>query len=423
MDDRETGNELSGLAAALVFIGLGVFLFIISMLFSSGAFGENTMLYKVQDAIASVIGGGLIFTGDVTLALSIMLIFQGFSLFTHKGISVILYSLWLFVPFFLVVSALHPSEGLIPAAIGSLLGKLPAIPVIISLLITIAIRAVMTLRPAPKRDLDSGRKMIGRDKQYLLEAPDMKEEYDRAEAECARLNNEIAIRERTIAELSESIEKLSKVKPVETETEKENLELKERAEKLEHELKVQGIIRSADTPSAPEYQALAKKHKELLALTPAELKKETKKLKGYQQYAKQSGAVGSVKSLVDEMEAYTFAPVSFIVKNGKGSKKVISSDKLVIPPFSEDQAMRIARAETEGYAKSGYRFSSFEENLEITGTKLPITYFDFIVPWCKDISYDDEENAESLFLWDFHFKYAPDRSLSPYTGPRQKRQD
>ena len=70
-----------------------------------------------------------------------------------------------------------------------------------------------------------------------------------------------------------------------------------------------------------------------------------------------------MKSLVDEMEAYTFAPVSFIVKNGKGSKKVISSDKLVIPAFSEDQAMRIARAETEGYAKSGYRFSSFEENL------------------------------------------------------------
>ena len=103
MDDKETGNELSGLAAALIFIGLGVFLFIISMLFSSGAFGENTMLYKVQNAIASVIGGGLIFTGDVTLALSIMLIFQGFSLFTHKGISVILYSLWLFVPFFLVV--------------------------------------------------------------------------------------------------------------------------------------------------------------------------------------------------------------------------------------------------------------------------------------------------------------------------------
>ena len=86
MDDKETGNELSGLAAALIFIGLGVFLFIISMLFSSGAFGENTMLYKVQNAIASVIGGGLIFTGDVTLALSIMLIFQGFSLFTHKGI-------------------------------------------------------------------------------------------------------------------------------------------------------------------------------------------------------------------------------------------------------------------------------------------------------------------------------------------------
>ena len=151
MDDKETGNELSGLAAALIFIGLGVFLFIISMLFSSGAFGENTMLYKVQNAIASVIGGGLIFTGDVTLALSIMLIFQGFSLFTHKGISVILYSLWLFVPFFLVVSALHPSKGLLPAAIGSLLGRLPAIPVIISLLITIAIRAIMTLRPAPKR--------------------------------------------------------------------------------------------------------------------------------------------------------------------------------------------------------------------------------------------------------------------------------
>ena len=84
---------------------------------------------------------------------------------------------------------------------------------------------------------------------------------------------------------------------------------------------------------------------------------------------------------------------------------------------------RMKPYEAEGYAKSGYRFSSFEENLEITGTKLPITYSDFIVPWCKDISYDDEENAESLFLWDFHFKYAPDRSLSPYTGPRQKRQD
>ena len=166
---------------------------------------------------------------------------------------------------------------------------------------------------------------------------------------------------------------------------------------------------------------MAKKRKELLALTPAELRKETKKLKGYQQYTKQDGKTGSVKALVDEMECYTFAPVSFIVKNSKGNRKIISSDNLVIPAFSEDQAMRLARAETEGYSKSGYRFSSFEEKLEITGTKLPIAYQDFVVPWCKDITYDDEENADTLFLWDFHFKFAPDRGLTPYIAAKQKR--
>ena len=419
MDDRE--YDISGLVIALTYIGLGVFLFIISMMFASGAFSEQTALYKVQTAIASLIGGDIVFKGDVTLALSILLILQGFSLFLSRGLGVILYSLWIFVPFFMVVSIFRPETGMIPRAISAAFGQSSLTPVMISLLLTIAARAAMTLRPAPGRNIDESRKMIERRKQYLLEAPDIKEEYEKSEAERTRLNEEIIQRDIKITELSEAIAKLSSIKPVETETEKENLELKERAEKLEHELKIQGIIRSADTPAAPEYQALAKKRKELLALTPAELRKETKKLKGYQQYTKQDGKTGSVKALVDEMECYTFAPVSFIVKNSKGNRKIISSDNLVIPAFSEDQAMRLARAETEGYSKSGYRFSSFEEKLEITGTKLPIAYQDFVVPWCKDITYDDEENADTLFLWDFHFKFAPDRGLTPYIAAKQKR--
>ena len=419
MDDRE--YDISGLVIALTYIGLGVFLFIISMMFASGAFSEQTALYKVQTAIASLIGGDIVFKGDVTLALSILLILQGFSLFLSRGLGVILYSLWIFVPFFMVVSIFRPEIGMIPRAISAAFGQSSLTPVMISLLLTIAARAAMTLRPAPGRNIDESRKMIERRKQYLLEAPDIKEEYEKSEAERTRLNEEIIQRDIKITELSEAIAKLSSIKPVETETEKENLELKERAEKLEHELKIQGIIRSADTPADPEYQALAKKRKELLALTPAELRKETKKLKGYQQYTKQDGKTGSVKALVDEMECYTFAPVSFIVKNSKGNRKIISSDNLVIPAFSEDQAMRLARAETEGYSKSGYRFSSFEEKLEITGTKLPIAYQDFVVPWCKDITYDDEENADTLFLWDFHFKFAPDRGLTPYIAAKQKR--
>ena len=419
MDDRE--YDISGLVIALTYIGLGVFLFIISMMFASGAFSEQTALYKVQTAIASLIGGDIVFKGDVTLALSILLILQGFSLFLSRGLGVILYSLWIFVPFFMVVSIFRPETGMIPRAISAAFGQSSLTPVMISLLLTIAARAAMTLRPAPGRNIDESRKMIERRKQYLLEAPDIKEEYEKSEAERTRLNEEIIQRDIKITELSEAIAKLSSIKPVETETEKENLELKERAEKLEHELKIQGIIRSADTPADPEYQALAKKRKELLALTPAELRKETKKLKGYQQYTKQDGKTGSVKALVDEMECYTFAPVSFIVKNSKGNRKIISSDNLVIPAFSEDQAMRLARAETEGYSKSGYKFSSFEEKLEITGTKLPIAYQDFVVPWCKDITYDDEENADTLFLWDFHFKFAPDRGLTPYIAAKQKR--
>ena len=419
MDDRE--NDVPGLSIALIYIGLGVFLFIISMLSASEAFGEQTLLYKVQDTIASLIGGGILFTGDVTLALSILLIFQGFSLFINRGIAIVLYSLWSFIPFSMIVAVLSPEKGIIPDAVSSVLGPSPMIPVMISLLLTIAGRALMTLWPAPRRNIDESRKMIESRRQYLLEAPDIREEYERSEAECLRLNEELTKRDMKITELSEAIAKLSEIKPVETETEKENLELKERAEKLEHELRIQGIIRSADTPMDPEYQTLAKKHKELLALTPAELKRETKKLKGYQQYTKPDGKTASVKALIEEMECYTFAPVSFIVKNSKGNKKIISSDKLAVPAFSEEQAMRIARAETEGYSKSGYKFSSFEEKLEITGTKLPIVSSDFIVPWYKDISYDDEENADTLFLWDFHFKYAPDRGLIPYTGPKQRR--
>ena len=419
MDDRD--NDIPGLAIALAYIGLGVFLFIISMLSASNAFSEQTVLYRVQETIASLIGGGILFTGEVTLALSILLILQGFSLFLSRGIAIVLYSLWTLVPFSLVVAILDPEKGIIPEAIASVLGPAPIIPVMLSLLLTIACRALMTLRPAPKRNIDESRKMIESRKQYLLEAPDMKEEYERSEAECIRLNEELTKRDLRITELSEAIAKLSEVRPVETETEKENLELKERAEKLERELMVQGVIRSADSPSEPDYQTLMKKRKELLALTPAELRKETKKLRGYQQYSKQDGKATAVKALIDEMECYTFAPVSFIVKNSKGNKKIISSDKLVVPAFSEEQAMRIARAETEGYSKSGYRFSSFEEGLEITGTKLPVSFSDFVVPWCKDVSYDDEETADMLFLWDFHFKYAPDRGLMPCIGPAKRK--
>ena len=308
-------------------------MYIISMMFASGAFSEQTALYKVQTAIASLIGGDIVFKGDVTLALSILLILQGFSLFLSRGLGVILYSLWIFVPFFMVVSIFRPETGMIPRAISAAFGQSSLTPVMISLLLTIAARAAMTLRPAPGRNIDESRKMIERRKQYLLEAPDIKEEYEKSEAERTRLNEEIIQRDIKITELSEAIAKLSSIKPVETETEKENLELKERAEKLEHELKIQGIIRSADTPADPEYQALAKKRKELLALTPAELRKETKKLKGYQQYTKQDGKTGSVKALVDEMECYTFAPVSFIVKNSKGNRKIISSDNPLLLPL------------------------------------------------------------------------------------------
>ena len=85
------------------------------------------------------------------------------------------------------------------------------------------------------------------------------------------------------------------------------------------------------------------------------------------------------------------------------------------------EAEELAIKEIEGYSKGGYKFSAYETKPEVTGTKLPIASSDFVMPWIKDITYDDPETADTLFLWDFHFKYAPDRKLTPYTGARPRK--
>lgn len=419
---KEEEQKLHHLIPALVFIGTGLCLFIISMLYAMSPGEDGSVLSGLNIWVSSIIGNAIVFKGDVTIALSLLLIFQGLSLFQNRGHGGILYALWLFIPFFLIVTALGPEEGQIPVALNSVFSDTLIVPLTISLIITMLFRALLVMH-MPGKDEEPGKeqKQIGRDRQLLLEAPDLRKNYEKAEAERARLNDELMVRERRITELNEAIAKLSEVKPADSVMEKENLELKERAEKLEHELQVQGIIRSASEDAAADYTSLSKKRKELMALTPLELKNATKKLKGYQLYRKPDGNIENVKGLVDEMEAYTFSSMSFIIRNSKGSRKVIASEDLVVPAFSEKEAEELAIKEIEGYSKGGYRFSAYETKPEVTGTKLPIASSDFVMPWIKDITYDDPETADTLFLWDFHFKYAPDRKLTPYTGARPRK--
>ena len=122
----------SGITAVMIAIGVlflsaGLMLFIAPLFWNSGIGYEGT--YMLRDCVREVIGKGIAIDDDSSIALALILIFQGIRLMERRNRSIgsLLYSLWLLIPALLAISTLDSAPGSLPRLLSSILpGDPPA---------------------------------------------------------------------------------------------------------------------------------------------------------------------------------------------------------------------------------------------------------------------------------------------------------
>ncbi len=405
MTDKHTDAEKASLIFGGILALLSVSLFIITLLAISGAFPEGSRIYAIYGTITYVIGDGMVFMGDVPFALCIFLLYQAFRLMERRKFSRarVLYSLWLFVPYTLIVSALCPN-GLIPDAIRSVFLQVPAIPIILSIILSIIFRSFITV--AGGDEVVTGRALDIPDKVLLPKEETPAEDILRTVLDkAAKMEDSLQEKDIRIAELEQKLEKLN----LDTTIQNQRFEIKDRIQKLA-------------LSGEPTYQSLSRKRKELMKIDANDLRSETKNLKGFTAYTSKSGEVNTFTGYINNMESFIFSPIEFEIENSRKTRKVISFESVAVPAFSENQAKEILIKEIEEYSKGGYKFSRLSAEPEMTESR-SVSYDDFVLPWySKELSYSGKDAQDTYFMWDFHFKYSADRDLEPrYSGKSRKR--
>ena len=116
----------SGITAVMIAIGVlflsaGLMLFIAPLFWNSGIGYEGT--YMLRDCVREVIGKGIAIDDDSSIALALILIFQGIRLMERRNRSIgsLLYSLWLLIPALLAISTLDSAPGSLPRLLSSIL--------------------------------------------------------------------------------------------------------------------------------------------------------------------------------------------------------------------------------------------------------------------------------------------------------------
>ena len=395
----------SGITAVMIAIGVlflsaGLMLFIAPLFWNSGIGYEGT--YMLRDCVREVIGKGIAIDDDSSIALALILIFQGIRLMERRNRSIgsLLYSLWLLIPALLAISTLDSAPGSLPRLLSSILPGDPPAPLFLSMILTILFRMLLSMT----RSVSHGYAAED-ERRKALPAPRTKAE-TRPEPLELEVVDEIPVMAEAVTEA---------VNPENTEENAEEA-ASSSIDTSEALALMEKLLKDADT--AATYQTLVRKRKKLLSLPVESLSKATNSIRGFRVYREEDGSLGNIEDEMAGMIIYEFSPFTIIAMNKKDAIRRIDVRDLSIPAFSMEQAMELAKADVEGYSKGGYAYSALEGELTIAGKRLNVERRDFLVPWYrKELSYDDLMTADKLFAWDFRLKYGLERGLTPYLTP------
>lgn len=394
-----------GITAAMVAIGVlflsaGLLLFMAPLFWNSGIGYEGT--YALRDCIREMIGKGIAIDDDSSIALALILIFQGIRLLERRSrtIGSLLYSLWLPIPALLAISTLDSAPGSLSLMISAVLPGNPPAPLFLSVILTILFRMLLSMT----RSVSQG--YAAEDGRKALPAPRTKAD-GRPEPLELEVIDEVPV---MAEESSEEIRDEAEEAAGDAGTGSEDDSIQEALELMRK------LLKDADT--AATYQTLVRKRKKLLSLPVESLSKATNAIRGFRVYREEDGSLGNIEDEMAGMIVYAFSPFTIITLNKKDAIRRIDVRDLSMPAFSMEQAMELARAAVEGYSKGGYAYSALEGELMIAEKRLNVERRDFLVPWYrKELSYDDLMTADKLFAWDFRLKYGLERGLTPYLTP------
>ena len=384
------------IAAGALFLATGLLLFISPLFWNSGVGYEGT--YALRDGIRELIGKGIAIDDDSTIALALILIFQGIRLMEKRNrtIGSLLYTFWLLIPALLAISTLDSAPGSLPRLISAILPGDPPAPLFLSIFLTILFRMLLSMAGNVNLDYED------KEERKALPEPRTKHETRPKPLELEVID-EIPI-------VAEPITESKATEETADDSKEEKTSNDDVAEALEVMRK---LLKDADSPAT--YQVLVRKRKKLLSLPVESLSKATNSIRGLRVYMEEDGTLGNIEDEMAGMIVYMFSPFTLIAISKKDNIKRIAVGDLAIPAFSIEQAIRLARIAIEGYSKGGYSYSALEGELAIAEKRLNVERRDFLVPWYrKELSYDDLMTADKLFAWDFRLKYGLERGLRPY---------
>ena len=417
-------EQRKGLVAAVALITLGLAVFTLTL-------GSFITASRGYEWLAAVFGGRVRVEGDGLFALSVLLLIQGFRLFGpgRQDLRSVFFSLWLFIPFYLVLSLFASADqGLLVAGLVKIAGGANRLllPALSSLVLTVPLFLICSgsKKAAPKAD--AAVKKVTVETVKTVEA--------KPEPAAKKLAAEKKAETVKAAPKAEAAVKKVTAGPVKTVEIKAEPDLKKAALEKKAETAVKQAQKKEASEKTPEtqsppidrdtevallvakilkangkddgtYKSLQRKRKECLKLTQQEREAHSR---SYSVYKASDGRTGTIQDIMKALTPFMFA-VSFETVNSKGQKKILSYEGFVVPAFSVEEAEKLAMAEIRAYSKGGYVYTKLREVPMATGTKEGLTYEDFLLPWVSDtLQYDKDA---SLFVWDFLLKYSKDRQL------------
>ena len=413
-------EQRKGLVAAVALITLGLAVFTLTL-------GSFITASRGYEWLAAVFGGRVRVEGDGLFALSVLLLIQGFRLFGpgRQDLRSVFFSLWLFIPFYLVLSLFASADqGLLVAGLVKIAGGANRLllPALSSLVLTVPLFLICSgskkTAPAVKKVTVETVKTVEAKPEPAAKKPAAEK---KAETVKAAPKAEAAVKKVTAGPV--------KTVEIKAEPDVKKAALEKRAESaVKQAQKKEASEKTPETQSPPidrdtevallvakilkangkddgTYKSLQRKRKECLKLTQQEREAHSR---SYSVYKASDGRTGTIQDIMKALTPFMFA-VSFETVNSKGQKKILSYEGFVVPAFSVEEAEKLAMAEIRAYSKGGYVYTKLREVPMATGTKEGLTYEDFLLPWVSDtLQYDKDA---SLFVWDFLLKYSKDRQL------------
>lgn len=408
-------EQRKGLVAAVALITLGLAVFTLTL-------GSFITASRGYEWLAAVFGGRVRVEGDGLFALSVLLLIQGFRLFGpgRQDLRSVFFSLWLFIPFYLVLSLFASADqGLLVAGLVKIAGGANRLllPALSSLVLTVPLFLICSgsKKTAPKAE--AAVKTVEAKPEPAAKKPAAEK---KAETVKAAPKAEAAVKKVTAGPV--------KTVEIKAEPDVKKAALEKKAETVKQAQKKEASEKTPETQSPPidrdtevallvakilkangkddgTYKSLQRKRKECLKLTQQEREAHSR---SYSVYKASDGRTGTIQDIMKALTPFMFA-VSFETVNSKGQKKILSYEGFVVPAFSVEEAEKLAMAEIRAYSKGGYVYTKLREVPMATGTKEGLTYEDFLLPWVSDtLQYDKDA---SLFVWDFLLKYSKDRQL------------